>query len=563
MSSGPIIVQYSWPLEYRYPYTSAWTFTLPPTTIATLGLIGLRPPLYSNPQLPPPLAPTWTWNFALYQTTQAPFVQTDWPLPQQPYRIDQTWTWRQVDKLGKDTLPFPNRDWPLPQWPYRIEQTTAFNPIYYVPPGAPKPAGLQVYDLTVHWQTPKPIEQTVAFNPIYYVPPGAPKPAGLQIYDLTPIAAPRLPLYTWEWRQVDKLGKDTLPFPNRDWPLPIPPYRIDQTWTWRQVDKLGLDTLPFPNRDWPLPQQPYRIDQTWVWRQVDKLGQDRLPTGKQIHELTPDKFVPYRIEQTWTWRQVDKLGQDTLPFPNRDWPLPTPPFRMEQTWLWRQVDKLGQDTLPFPNRDWPLPIPPYRIEQTTAFNPIYYVPPGAPQPAGIQIYDLTPPDAPRASDLRTWIQSVNAALVVTPPSIPRNQFDWPLTPAAAQPALSWTWRQVDKLGLDTLPFPNRDWPLPQQPFRIDPTWTWRQVGMLGQDQLPNRQQDWPLTPPPLRIDESWAWRQVDKIGLDLLPNRQQDWPLPSTQLPFRPDFSWIAFAPPTPTVVSSRTFSYITSSYIQ
>jgi hypothetical protein len=165
---------------------------------------------------------------------------------------------------------------------------------------------------------------------------------------------------------------------------------------------------------------------------------------------------------------------------------------------------------------------------------------------------------------QTWINTVNLALVTVPP-LPRppfNQFDWPLTPAAGQPAQSWASSYNQNLiGQDRLPVRQQDWqnPVPVQWYR---DWS---INLLQSTlfivQRPFAQFDWPVSIAPPRLDQSFtasynknligqdrlpsgasfterpqlgpaqpersvtASYNPNLIGQDKLPSRQQDWPL--------------------------------------
>jgi hypothetical protein len=187
-------------------------------------------------------------------------------------------------------------------------------------------------------------------------------------------------------------------------------------------------------------------------------------------------------------------------------------------------------------------------------------------PTGAQI-TARPPLGPQSGvDQYNWIQSVNLALITTPPAGPlgvvANQYDWPNPRAPQQAALGWTWRQTGMLGMDRLPAGVQvsDRPvLPIQRILFD----WIQatdVALLSAIQLPRNQYDWPVPRGPQQATASWVWNQITMLGKDILPNNQKDWPYPPLG-PFQPDrgFGWnntaIRVPPPVLPINYKRAYS--------
>jgi hypothetical protein len=413
---------------------------------------------------------------------------------------------------------------------------------------------------------------------------------------------------------LNLIGQDSFPTGEQFWErpqLPIPP--LAPTWIQTQFPVLvmqppGQPVVGFAWFDLPPGQVPYRIDQTWTYSyNLNLIGQDRLPVGAAVFELPPRDYQ--RLQDLRTWLQATTALTFPPPRVQSDWPLPQTPARLDQFWsetfqqtlpadtthilrpIWRSLP--DQPPLPlqqqsaFPNylllqppavtyiikqSDWPVPTAAPRLEQTWTWQYNLNLIGKDQLPIGEQISDLPPRDYLRAQDLRTWIQSVNLALVTAPPNLyaqarqqdwpiprgaepdwrrswefsfnknligqdalPFRQSDWPLTTAAARAAELATWVDHVKWWLLT-PFNQTDWPNPTQLFR-DPTLATVARGynldLIGQDRLPNRQQDWPLsaafTPTLLQ-----TWIEATNFALltpaaPLLPPlfmRNQDWPNP-------------------------------------
>jgi hypothetical protein len=176
-------------------------------------------------------------------------------------------------------------------------------------------------------------------------------------------------------------------------------------------------------------------------------------------------------------------------------------------------------------------------------------------PVGKDIYDL-PPSAPlSAIQLRTWIQSVNLALTVTPPVKPFAQYDWPLNLGPRQPIqvftgsynknligqdklpagkiitqlpdqqrlAAFTWINTVNLALSVKPFAQYDWPNPKSPIFVTPTWIqgfsqFRQPPAART--IPFNQFDWPLPirPTPVPISFSIGPRPPEPVPPPSLPN---------------------------------------------
>jgi hypothetical protein len=297
------------------------------------------------------------------------------------------------------------------------------------------------------------------------------------------------------------------------------------------------------------------------------IGQDRMVTGQQSTALAPQPPIP--PENIKTWIQSVNLSLITAP-PNifalarqQDWPLPLQHYLPRaQTWINTAITAIP--TQPFVQTDWPLPTQPYRIDQTWAASYNKNLIGQDKLPAGEQATELPPRDFARL--FQTWVNSVNLALVVTPPVLTQTLFKQitDLTPRGPEPDWRRSWEfsyNKNLIGQDQLPFRQSDWPLPQAPAQAAQTWidqtkilltavqrpfvqsdwqlpqiapqavqTWTNTIALALTAKPFNQQDWP-NPTPLARDPTLstitASYNKNLIGQDRLPNRQQDWPLPS------------------------------------
>jgi hypothetical protein len=309
----------------------------------------------------PPPALTWTESFQ-YELEAKPFLQTDWPNPTQPYRIEQTWAYRQVGMFGQDKLPSGEQISELPPRDARILQ-------------------VWIAQTNIALLTQPPILPITISK--YFDRPQLPIP----------------PAQDWEWTYNQNLvGQDQLPARQSDWPNPIPPALVKD---WIQQTNLALLTqppalLPYKRSLYDLPNAgPQQAAQSWIWNyNLDLIGQDQLPAGAKVYELAPSQKPAEQPQlRSWTWWYDQTLiGQDELPFRQSDWPLTPAAQRAVDlaTWLDRtkfllqkpvaqydwpnptafardptlatvargyNLDLLGQDQLPNRQQDWPNPTP--------------------------------------------------------------------------------------------------------------------------------------------------------------------------------------------------------------
>ena len=487
------------------PAPPTWTGTFPPMMPFPTNVI-FRPYWRGLPEQPPiPLlqqAVFQSWNVIYGAAIQAPFSQDDWPNPQQPWRLDQTWTRSyNLNLIGQDAMLVGEQRYELAPSQVPPEQiqlhSWAWSYNLSLVGKDRLPIGEQRYELAPGQVTPEQIQlHSWSWSYNLNLRGKDQLPTGVQRYDLSPIWPPYInQLRTWSWQyNLNLIGQDRFPTGEQVWErpiLPVPP--AAPTWAWQYNPNLiGQDFLPFRQRDWPLPiapqqpalswtdpakiwltapvlnisisqywdrpQLPVPPAQTWTWRQVGMIGQDQMATGEQRTEL-PDRG-PLRAQDLLTWIQTVNLALVTAPpvlnitvskvFDRPILPIP-PAVGWEASY---NKNLIGQDQLPFRQQDWPL---------TRAVD--------------------------RAGD---WIQQT--ALVLTAVQRPFVQSDWPL-PQVPQGAIQ-TWINTIALALTAKPFTQTDWPNPT-PFARDPTLATITASynrnLVGQDRLPNRQQDWPLS----------------------------------------------------------------------
>jgi hypothetical protein len=276
--------------------------------------------VWERPTLPIPPALTWIQT-AISAVVLKPFAQTDWPLPTQPYRIDQTWTWQyNLNLIGQDRMAtgqqvtdLPPRDFP------RLLQTW-----------------IQNTNLALLTQ---PLNPNITIS---------------QLYDRPQLPIPPAQSWTWSYN-LNLIGQDRLPFRQQDWPNPTPPALVKD---WIQQTNLALltkPTFPFSQFDWPVPRAPQQPTQSWTWSyNLNLIGQDELPFRQQDWPLTP---AAQRQADLGTWVDRVKFWLFT-PFNQTYWPNPTPPFRDPTLNAWAasyNLNLIGQDRLPNRQQDWPLP----------------------------------------------------------------------------------------------------------------------------------------------------------------------------------------------------------------
>jgi hypothetical protein len=420
------------------------------------------PPLYTPPTvvtLPPGLGPA---------------LQTDWPNPQQPWRLEQTWTRSyNLNLIGQDRLPvgeqiwerptlpipppltwiqtvayeeiskpFAQYDWPNATLPYRIEQTSAASYNLNLIGQDKLPTGEQITDLPPRdfvrllqtW-----IQQTNLA--LLTAPPNIFAQARQQDWPVPRGAEPDW-RRSWEFSyNKNLLGQDQLPIRQQDWPNPIPPLLVKD---WIQQTNLALLAQPpallpyrrsYTDLPVPAPQQPA---QSWTFSyNLNLIGKDQLPIGAELYELAPSQKPPEQVQlHSWAWcYDLNLIGQDELPFRQQDWPLTPAAQRAVDLATW--VDRVKWWLLkPFAQLDWPNPTQPFRDPTLATVARGYNLDLLGQDQLPNRQQDWPLPQTAEYTLLRAFILSLNIPLLAPPTLVPplflRNQ-DWPNPTAPAYP----------------------------------------------------------------------------------------------------------------------------------
>lgn len=257
-----------------------------------------------------------------------------WSANPTPYpRPEETWVWRQVDKIGRDTLPINQDDYPNPIPPYRIEQTWLVNHTPFL--GKDKFYGSPGFAPDFDYPNPQPVQ------------------------------------WYWDWSQNFALYNQVAqkPFSQQDWPntQPVQWYR---DWT-ESGNSLGTLGVPANQNNWPNPSSV-----TWYQSWTQCLLQNTLAATPAAIPFNQYQWTtPYPIQWYQDWKQSPQVPAAPFPFAQDDWPNPTQPSRLDQSWTWNQTKYLGKDRLPNRQQDWPIPYPiqwyqDYQVNllQTTLFT---------------------------------------------------------------------------------------------------------------------------------------------------------------------------------------------------
>ena len=249
--------------------------------------------------------------------------------------------------------------------------------------------------------------------------------------------------------------------------------------------------------------------------------------------------------RTWVHSQLPLVTVVQNPFNQTDWPLPAPAAQIDRSW----VNQRTPANIPPPVRptntqyDWPLPTQPFRQDQTWIR---YRIPPPT-IPFNQYSWPLPPGQVPPRPD-STWIEFGNNFPPLLNVQKPFNQTDWPVPTPQPYPAWLYTWTDGPPTP-GSIPPPvmgknQYNWPLPIPPFR--PDFTWAEAGnnfppLLTQS--PFNQYNWPLPTPNPRPDAFYSFFNIllEKPTVTILPFNQYDWPLPVP--PFRIDQGYILEVP--------------------
>ena len=584
--------------------TTALGFPVPPVTNAIF-----RDYFRGLPEQPPqPLLQqsTFAAYAALYTITAAlpvPLAKQITDLPQQPWRLDQTWTQSyNLNLIGRDVLLVGEQIYdlaPSQRPPEQIQlHSWAWSYNLSLVGKDRLPAGEQITELTLGQRPPEQIQlHSWSWSYNLNLRGRDVLPTGEQISDLPP-RDPR-DVRTWSWfYNVNLIGQDKLPVGEQIYDRPILP--IAPALTWIEGPQYELIAKPFAQYDWPNAAPAYRLEQTWTASYNKNLiGQDVLPSGEQSTELVPRDFM--RLLQTWI--QQTNLALLTAP-PDLtkqvhlfDYPNPRgaePDWRRSWEWSYNK-NLIGQDQLPIRQSDWPNPQ--RVVDRAADWIAQTNLALTAVQKPFIQT-DWPNPQTPSRLD-QSWSASYNKNLIGQD-VLPFRQSDWPLTAAAPALPRAVDWIQHAITSIQT-PFAQSDWPLPRAPAQGAQSWTASyNLNLIGQDQLPIgaatlvlppqgsapqlqtwlnavdlaltqftppvRQRDWP-NPTAFARDPTLgtitASYNLNLIALDALPVRQQDWPNP-TQFARDPTLPFVGpsnpnLYPPTPVIVGGTLIVHVPS----
>jgi hypothetical protein len=402
--------------------------------------------------------------------TQAPFNQTDWPLPRRAAPPVQTYTTSYLlGLIGQDRLPAGEQvyDRPrappilIPSWALGLNETT-LGPIT-VPPGknifdlpprnpfvfrgdqilnttplklAVIPPGENVFDLTPRGAFVFRGDQIVNLA----LPLSVSAPPGESLYDLAPRATQQ-PLRSWTASYILSLiGQDQLPAGEQTFALPAPTmwYRdwslnlINNTLSTPTIPppceaftdlppralRFGLLTwasgpigqapaVPFNQTDWPVPRSPPIAVLTWTLG----LNETTLPVLGPIQPSwwdVPPSFVGRSIDFVPTASLALQTPTAVLPFAQTDWPIPRAASRKDQTWTDTYFSGLiGQDKFPPGDQNFVLPAPPVRAALSWT-NPLQPWLTVTPRLPGAMFSELPPRPRPAALG---WTASYTLGLI--------------------------------------------------------------------------------------------------------------------------------------------------------
>ena len=392
----------------------------------------LLPPAYFIPYR---IDQTWarSYNLNLIGQDKLPTGKAIFELPPRDYlRLQDLRTWLQ----GTTALtlapppvvrPIVQSDWPLPQTPARLDQFWS-ETFQQTPPPADTTHILRGIWRSLPDQPPLPLQQQSAF-PNYLVLQPTVVTYIIRQSDWPVPRAPQLGAFTWTWSyNLNLIGQDKLPAGEQvsDRPtLPVPPA---QTWAVSyNLSLIGQDKLPTGEQTTELPPRDFpRLFQTWINTANLSLVTAPPDLTRQVHIF--DYPNPRGAEPDWrrSWEfsyNKNLIGQDQLPFRQQDWPLTR---AVDRAGEWIQQTALALTAAaprPFVQSDWPNPTQPFRDPTLRAWAPPLNIGLLAPQPLLPPLYlrnqDWPNPRGPiYPSDLRAWpIQGSPAPIIpgVPPP----------------------------------------------------------------------------------------------------------------------------------------------------
>jgi len=365
-------------------------------------------------QIPYRIDQTWTYSYNLNLIGQDKFPTGEaiFELPPRDHlRLQDLRTWLQTTTALALTRPVVQSDWPLPQAPARLDQFWS-ETFQQTPPPADTTHILRAIWRSLPDQPPLPLQQQSAF-PNYLVLQPPTVTYIIRQSDWPVPRAPQLGAFTWTWSyNLNLIGQDKLPAGEQvsDRPtLPVPPA---QTWAVSyNLSLIGQDKLPSGEQLTELPPRDFaRLFQTWI--NAVSLALVTAPPNVFAQARQQDWPLPRGTEPDWrrSWEfsyNKNLIGQDQLPFRQTDWPLTRSAVDRAGEWIQQTALVLTAVQRPVVQSDWPNPIQPFR-DQTPAWVLPLNIGLLAPQP-------LLPPLFMRNQD---WPNA-------TAPAYPSNLRAWP------------------------------------------------------------------------------------------------------------------------------------------
>ena len=218
-------------------------------------------------------------------------------------------------------------------------------------------------------------------------------------------------------------------FPSMDWPsAPAPERPVSlRTWTHFNINlyppSVVIAYTGFPSMDWPpAPAAERSVTlRTWIHFNINLFSpvSVALPVGDRHTNLTGRG--PLQPLRNWTLslQQTTLAPEAPTPFKQLDWPNPRGSLQPLRNWTFSyNLNLIGQDQLP----------------------------------VGDRITTLPPRGHIHPNSIRTWVQTVNLALVTEAAALPHNQYNWPNPQQIRQSTRSWTaFYNRNLIGQDQLP----------------------------------------------------------------------------------------------------------------
>jgi hypothetical protein len=521
-----------------------WDYVFVSAGLQTPVVVAVFPPGESVYDLPPRSYPPPGLTWSQFPFTSFTFVAAAGPLPSYDWQLSPSmvgpsadlYTWTRsynLNLIGQDQLPTGEQvsDLVPRAYPPLIKSWEWWYNLNLI--GQDRlPPGELVFDrpATVPWYRDWPITPNQITVP--------PSPFGRIVTDLAP-RAPSPLIKSWEWSyNINLIGKDRLPAGSQVYELPQrAPDPLVRSWAEETTQLFTLPpSIPFLQRDWPLPGTYPRLDQTWVRSyNLNLIGQDRLPVRGKIYDIPPQGALGRNIF-IFVSRGLRSPSITALFFAQHDWPLPGRYPRLEQTWVHAPFNEPSAG--PLPSYDWQ--VPPSMVGPsidlrtwTQAVTGAFTTPPA--QIPFLQFDWPLPGVSPPL--VKSWEFWFNLNLI-TAGQFPVGEqiFERPAIPAPLIPYQPQQNILLQSISIVPPPFLQFDWPLPGTYPRLQQTWTaFYNRNLIAQDQLLVGEQVYDR-PPPVTWYRDWS-SPPTKTAVTQFPFTQTDWPLPIRLAPWYRDWS--------------------------